>query len=245
MTQTPTASQALTARHKRWVANHFKGKVKELEYQLMTLVDACDHSLALFSAGAETPPANGAAVMYSFSAFANVVQTMKDAVKTVTGQQLNWADIDKLRHGTFLHAARNAVTHDGHPVVSAWADGRYFVPAKIIRFGVQGQIITIEPPLDDIRTVCLAFSSDFCGLLSTALAGVVDQPYLAGSMFDMADLNEVFAESLIIPDSVKAIFTANRDQVVAALQGIIHDPISDTIAMLAELAQKCEARLRI
>lgn len=234
----------MTARHKRWVANHVKGKVKELDHQLMTLVDACDHSLALFTAGIETPATNGATVTYSFSALANVVQTMKDAVKTVTGQQLNWADIDTLRHGAFLHGARNAITHDGHPVVSAWADGRYFVPAKIIRFGPQGQIITIDPPLDDIRTVCLAFTADFCGLLSTVLADVAGEPDLAGSMFDMTDIDEYFTESLIIPDSVKAIFTANRDQVAAQLESIVHDPISDTITMLAELAQKCEARLR-
>ncbi|MGB5778156.1 MAG: hypothetical protein WBH10_03660 [Allopontixanthobacter sediminis] len=240
-----TTSPALMARHKRWVANHFKGKVKELDYQLMTLVDACDHSLALFTASAETAAGNGAAVTYSFSALANVVQTMKDAVKTVTGHQLNWSDINALRHGAFLHAARNAITHDGNPVVSAWADGRYYVPAKIIRIGRQGEIITIDPPLDDIRTVCLAFASDFCGLVSNALTGVVGEPDLAGSIFDIADLDEFFAESLIIPDSVKAIFASNRDQVVAEMESTIHDPTSDTITMLAELALRCEARLRV
>lgn len=232
--------QEFSERHRLWVANHFGGKVKELHYHLAAIVAACNQSLNLFSSGQETPSVNGKAVVYGFSAFANVIQTLKDAIKTVTNEQLPWSKIEQLRHGAFMRDARNAATHDGNPVVSAWIDGRYFVPAKISRLGDRGQVIEIPAPAEDVHTLCLEFAEDFCQLLRQTLVEAKDIDHIKGSMFSMAELDEAMAELQVIPEVVKQIFAHNRQQIETSIRDVKHDPVAQAIDHLHEVISYCE-----
>ncbi|GEM_PF-1500082 len=234
--------QEISERHRRWVANHFGSKVRELQYHLQTIVAACDQSLALFASGQTVPRENNQAVVYGFSAFANVVQTLKDAVKTVTGQQLPWSKIVQLRHGAFMRDARNAATHDGNPVVSAWVDGRYFVPAKMVRLGDRGQVIEIPAPTKDIRSLSLEFVEDLCQLLRETLTGLESVEQLRGALFNMAELEETIVESNVMPEFVKELFESNRQEIATSLRKVKYDPVDQAIGYLAELIQYCELK---
>lgn len=232
--------QELAERHRRWVANHFSGKVKELHYHLAAIVAASDQSLRLFASGHEVPSTNSQAVVYGFSAFANVIQTLKDATKTVTSEQLPWSKIESLRHGAFMRDARNAATHDGNPVVSAWVDGRYFIPAKISRLGDRGQPIEIPAPAEDIRTLCLEFTEDFCQLLRKTLLEAESVAHLKGASFSMAELEEAIAESQVMPEFAKQLFASNRQEIATSLRNVEHDPVTQAICNLDEVISYCE-----
>ncbi|WP_236217063.1 hypothetical protein [Pseudomonas rhodesiae] len=233
--------EEFSERHRLFVANYFTGKVKELRYQLAIIVAGCDISLNLFTNGSEVPPTNSQAVIYGFSAFTNVIQTLKDAVKTVTGEQLDWSKIELLRYGSFMRNVRNAATHDGNPVISAWADGRYFVPAKIVRIDGYGNTIEIPAPTEDVRAVCLDFSKDFCQLLRDTLVAAGSIEHLRGSRFKIEEVEDALANSTLIPPIAREFFAKNREQIEADLKEIKHDPIADAVKELGEVIQYCDS----
>ncbi|WP_458375311.1 hypothetical protein [Pseudomonas pergaminensis] len=233
--------EEFSVRHRRFVANYFAGKVKELRFQLAIVVAGCDQSLHTFKSGGEVSRENDRSVLYSFSAFTNVIQTLKDAVKTVTNEQLDWSKIELLRHGSFMRNVRNAATHDGNPVISGWADGLYFVPAKIIRIDGFGKTIEIAAPTDDVRVICLDFAKDFCHLLRETLVAADSVEHLKGSMFSIEEVEDAFANSAIIPPFAQALFAQDREKIEAALQEVKHDPIADAVRELGEVIQYCDS----
>lgn len=226
--------------HRRWVANFVSGKLEELLFHLQCVVNACDETLRLFNDQKPTPNETQRAVVYGFSALANCVQTLKDAVKTSTGNELPWSSIKSLRHGAFMYEARNAVTHDGNPVISAWADGRYFVPVNICRIGDKGKLITIPAPTADVRTLCLEFSEDFGRLLRQTLLAAHTEPALEGMPFSIEELDNAFGESSVIPDFARKLFLNNRNEIAAQIQTVEHDPVAQAVQHLDDLVAYCE-----
>lgn len=231
----------MSDRHRRWVANHFAEKVEELHYQLAAVVDACDRSLLLFASAQQVPSGNRKAVVFSFSSFTNVVQTLKDAAGTVTGETLSWSRIEKLRHGSFMHHARNAATHDGHPVIDSWVDGRYFVASKIVRLNNRHEVIEMAAPRQDIRTLCLEFSVDFCRLMIKALSGTRELTRLRGPLVDMPELEEAVRESQVIPEFAKQLFEGNRHKVSEMLAADSRNPVALAIARIEEVIRYTES----
>lgn len=234
--------QNVTDRHRRWVTNYIVGKVRELRYHLRAIVDASDESLRLFGQRQAVPKSNNETLIYGFSSFTNAIQTLKDSVATATGQPVPWAEIRKLRHGAFLAAARNAATHDGNPIVSAWADGRYFVPAKILRLDQSGNLIEIPAPLEDIRTLCLEFAADFCQLLSATLPKAESEG-LGGGWFSVSELDEAFAESTFIPEFAKQLFAKQRAEIASQLSNITHNPVAEALGCLGDTIDYCNSML--
>lgn len=224
----------LSERHRRWVANHFVEKVEELHHHLVAIVGACDQSFRLFSSRQQVPSENRKIVVFGFSAFTNVIQTLKDVTKTVTGKQLSWSQIEQLRHGAFMRHARNAATHDGHPVISAWVDGYYFVGAKIVRLDDQGHLIEVVALREDIRTLCLEFSEDFFQLLRGALLGINEATRLQGPLFSMSELEEAVKESQVIPEFAKRLFNSHRQEISTQLVADNRDPVALAIARIDE-----------
>jgi len=233
--------EEFSVRHRRFVANYFAGKVKELRFQLAIVVAGCDKSLSTFTSGGEVSRDNHQAVLYGFSAFTNVIQTLKDAVKTVTNEQLDWSKIERLRHGSFMRNVRNAATHDGNPVISGWADGRYFVPSKIVRIDGFGKTIEIPAPAEDVRAICLDFAEDFCLLLRETLIAAGGIEHLKGSKFSIEEVEDAFANSTFIPPFAKELFAQNREKIEADLKDLQHDPIADAVKELGEVIQYCDS----
>lgn len=233
--------EEFSVRHQRFVANYFSGKVKELRFQLAIVVAGCDQSLNTFTSGGEVSRYNHQAVLYGFSAFTNVIQTLKDAVKTVTNKQLDWSKIERVRHGSFMRNVRNAATHDGNPIISGWADGRYFVPSKIVRIDGFGKTIEITAPTEDVRAICLDFAEDFCHLLRETLIAAGTIEHLRGSRFNIEEVEDAFVNATFIPPFARELFAHNREKIEADLKDIKHDPIADAIKELGEVIQYCDS----
>jgi hypothetical protein len=218
--------------------------VKELHYHLMTLVNACRASDELFSRSERVPDQNGRAVLCSFSAFVNAMLSLKDTASTVTGSDLPWSAIEELRHGGFMRLARHAATHDGHPIINAWVDGRYFIASKIVRIDNRGDLIEIPAPGEDVETLCLEFTFDFCHLLTKALAASLAAPELSGGVLTIEAVEECLKEVSVVPEFAKQLLASNRDQIAAALRNVSHDPVAEALKVLNETADFCAVHLK-
>ena len=164
--------------HRLWVSGFFKSKVKEFDFCLRSVVECCDQSMDRFRKGVQGNEKTENKIVYAFSAFTNTVQSLKDAGSTFLTPKITWSDIEGLRHGAFIWLSRNAATHDGNPVISGWADGRYFVPKDIHRFDSSGKLIEIPAPNVDVAQFSLEFANDFSNFLMLRLGslGPVEMP---------------------------------------------------------------------
>lgn len=231
--------------HCRWVANYISGKIQELHFHLTNIVTACDQSLCRFEQQMPTPEEIHQSVVYGFSALSNVILTLKDAIQTATGETFPWSRIKQLRHGSFMYEARNAATHDGNPVISGWADGRYFIPATISRIGEGGRLISISAPTADVRTLCLEFTEDYSRLLRQALLAANNQPALQGTPFNIDELDSAFSDSKFIPDFARQLFLNNRDEIAARLPAAKHDPAAQAVKYIDSLIQYCKTEQKM
>jgi hypothetical protein len=225
--------------HRRWVSSFFNSKVKEFDFYLRSVIECCDQSMHRFRSGQQSNMQTENKVVYAFSAFSNTVQTLKDAGSTFLNPKITWKDIEGLRHGKFIWLSRNAATHDGNPVISAWSDGRYFVPNDIQRFGPAGDLIEIPAPTTDAAQFCLEFAQDFSNFLATRLSSLGP---VEGAKPNIAEIQK-FLHSPVVPGFVRQLFDEHKAQIESALAQAKIDPIGDTVASLRAIATFCDARL--
>lgn len=224
--------------HRRWVANHLKNKARELRYFLELIADGSLQSRQSFQAQQPVPDNVYQRVIYGFSGFANSVQSLKDSFETATGDALTWGEIGKLRHGIFIKEARNAATHDGNPVVNGWVDGEYYTLGKIIRLDAKDKVVTIEPPLLPVVRVCSEFAEDLCTLMAHKLGDHCGRSDLTGAFLAESMLDDFFDSSLV-PEFAKELLRGQKKQSLLALQQSNHDPITDAITELTQVASYC------
>ncbi|MBK3823580.1 hypothetical protein [Paraburkholderia aspalathi] len=225
--------------HRRWVSSFFKSKVKEFDFCLHSVIECCDQSMHRFRSGQQSDEQTENRIVYAFSAFSNTVQTLKDAGSTFLKPKITWTDIEGLRHGKFIWLSRNAATHDGNPVISAWIDGRYFVPNDIQRFGPAGDLIEIPAPTVDAAQFCLEFAQDFSAFLATRLCSLSS---VEGPKSNIAEI-EQFLRSPVVPAFARQLFDEQKAKIERALAQIKIDPVGEAVASLLAIATFCEARL--
>lgn len=225
--------------HRRWVATFFKSKVGEFEFFLRSVVECCDQSMHRFCNKQQGNEQTENRIVYAFSAFSNTVQTLKDAGSTFLKPKITWSDIKDLRHGTFMWLSRNAATHDGNPVISAWADGRYYVPNDIHRFDSTGNLIKIPAPTVDVAQFCLEFAQDFSGFLATRLSS---SGSVEGAKLNIAEIQQ-FLRSPVVPAFVRQLFDERSVEIESALAKMEMDPARGAVASLRAIMNFCEARL--
>lgn len=232
---------SLPANYLACIANFYGSKLDELRYFLEKIVDACDEALNLFKVGQQDNDRTGAHLAYSFSAYTNTIQTLKDAASLLCEGALPWSQIKALRHGRFMKDARNAITHDGNPIVTAWVDGRYFVPNKIVRLE-RDNVVVIDRPVVDVRQFCLEFSADFATLLSETLKKIPEYERLTMSVFDVGQIDEAL-ESDSIPEFAKKLLAEQRERIMEALNNIKVPRIEKAIEKADDLAAYCITEL--
>lgn len=164
---------------------------------------------------------------------------LKTPGSTFLKPKIVWSDIEGLRHGTFIWLSRNAATHDGNPVISGWADGRYFVPKDIHRFDSSDKLIEIPAPTVDVAQFCLEFAKDFSNFLLLRLSSLGPIEVPRTSIEDI----EKSLDSVMVPAFARQIFTAHKSQIERALMLVKSDPIGDAISLLRETVTYCETRL--
>lgn len=227
------------SQHRLWVSSFFKTKVKEFDYFLRSVVECCDQSMDRFRKRQQGDEQTENKIVYAFSAFSNTVQSLKDAGSTFLEPKIAWSDIEGLRHGKFIRHSRNAATHDGNPVISGWADGRYFVPKDIHRFDTSNKLIEIPAPNVDAAQFCLEFAKDFSNFLVLRLSsiGPIEVPRTS-----YEDIEKSF-ESAMVPDFARELIRAQKSEIQRVLTLIKSDPISDAIGLLRATVTYCDTRL--
>lgn len=225
--------------HRIWVSNFFKGKIEEFGFHLRWIVRCCDESIETLRMGLNQPESAHAEVPFAFSSFSNAVQTLKDAGSTFLDPKITWTDIGQLRHGEFMRMSRNAATHDGNPMISAWADGHFYVPAEIRRFDNRGALIQIPAPEQDVRTFCLEFALDFSEYLSSKLGPF---EHVEGPKLDLSHV-EKGLQSPFVPDFARKLLKENRSHIEQALQEAKVYPAKEAIGALNEMRSFCIAQL--
>lgn len=230
------------SRHRRWVAHHFLGKVKEFNYQLKSIIEACDESLRLFPSETERSTSFAPTVVFGFSSFANVALTLRDQASTILEKEIRWAEIYKSRHGDFIHKCRNAITHDGHPIFESWVEGRWYVLSPIMRIN-RNKLVMIPAPDVDARTFCLEFAHDYSRHLKDALAPALNSPVYQGALYTFDELKDKF-NSKHIPSFAQEIFENNGEIIQHGLAKMTNDPIAEASQRLDQLAEYCKSRMR-
>ena len=225
--------------HRHWVSSFFKSKVGEFDFFLRSVVECCDQSMHRFHCRQQGNEQTENRIVYAFSAFSNTVQTLKDAGSTFLEPKITWSNIEGLRHGRFMWLGRNAATHDGNPVISAWADGRYYVPNDIHRFDRSGDLIKIPAPTVDVAQFCLEFAQDFSALLVAHLRSLGP---IEGERVNIAEIQR-FLRSPVVPAFVRQLFDENKAEIESTLTKVKTDPVGDAVASLLAIAKFCEARL--
>lgn len=225
--------------HRRWVSSYFKSKVGEFDFYLRSVVECCDLSMQRFRSGQQSNEQTESKVVYAFSAFSNTIQTLKDAGSTFLKPKISWSDIACLRHGKFMWHCRNAATHDGNPVISAWADGRYYVPNDIRRFDSSGNLVEILAPTVDVAQFCLEFAEDFGGLL---VARLRDLGPIEGAQLNIVEIQR-FLSSPMVPAFVRSLFNEQKAAIECVLAQVKTDPVEGAVASLHAIMKFCNARL--
>jgi hypothetical protein len=240
---------AIDAAQRKYMASSLASKARELEYFLNMMKQAGAASQHLFAAHSTIPEQenhedeeahrqHGRAVTFGCSAFLNAVLTLKDAVQTVTGEDITSADIQSCRHGEFIFQLRNASTHDGMPTTDAWVEGKFYFLTSRTRYG-QGKnpnLITLNPPSIDIVTSSAEFASDWCAMLAQRLAGHIGRPELCGPLFTPEWLDDAWSRTDILPSFAVEIYQRTRASVHANIKGDTTDPITEAITELSHIS---------
>lgn len=228
----------------RWqgdVVHFLQSKVKELRFHLRALVDACDASMnysqLLLDKKVKLTETEQLEqqqkqvryheiVTYSFSAFSNTIQGLKDALKNGAGFELTWGAIREARHGKFIYEARNACTHDGNPIVNAWVDGKFYVGYDIIRVN-DGKVINIQRPAEDIKTIVLEFSIDFLTKILNEIDSVVFEEDFKKSIVKPDEIMKFVNSNPLIPPEIKKLIKSNFSEIVRVSSTHKSNPIGD------------------
>lgn len=234
----------LLKNHRRAVASFIITKIEEYQFHLELIINSCNKTIILFFEQKQIPREIERAVVYGFSALTNCIQSIKDAMDTATNNDFSWSRIKALKYGNFMHDARNAVTHDGNPIISAYANGRYFVPEKICRINKRG-LVTIPAPKADIRTICLEFTEDFCCLLRQTLLDAHNKPAFQSMPFSIQEMTSSIIESSVTPDFVRDAFRKDLNQITEQLKFAESNPSAQALKSLDRLAAYCEESQKI
>jgi hypothetical protein len=155
----------------------FENKLQEIEFFLERIEAEWNATLMeLNQQGQLRDTGNLERINYYFSGFSNSLQSIQDALHSVTGTA-HWGAFSTIKYYPFIKHSRNAISHDGLWLISTFTNGRYYVEhagGQIIRYDENGKQVTIECPSDDIVTVCREFYSGLLNVVSSIISQNMD-----------------------------------------------------------------------
>ncbi|MCU5787850.1 hypothetical protein B27N_02853 [Alcanivorax marinus] len=175
---------------------------------------------------------------FHFSAFSSLVQTIKDILPVVAEQEITWSGLSNVRHIQFMHAVRNAITHDGNPVINLWADGRYYVACDFLRLDQHQRPIQVQAPIEDIETLVTQFTMDLCKHLHSAVSPLLGSQALAGPLYG-SDFFDSAINHPAIPKFAQRLY-AKTDRL--ALDRGNGNPVAEVLSELDALISFCRCQ---
>ncbi len=239
-------------------AHFLDHKLGEFEHWLRELLDICENSLCQFNAEMTKAQTNesqtknyarkedslargGRQLNYVLSALAAGAQSLKDILPIVLQTPVTWTNLARIQHMEFFRGIRNAMTHDGHPVVNTWMDGKFYVGADFERVGDRGQAIVVERPTQDIATVSIEFTVDYVREIRSFLRTVKNTQHFAEPLY-RADFYRSVAQHPAMPAFAREMVSQSKD-----LDQPLHftsNVIEDVRKRLMDLEMYANFRLR-
>jgi len=224
--------------NRKLVTNNLKFILDAHLFFLSKIVDDCLDSYKRFLAHEET--IGNRELNHNFSAYANTLQSLKDALVTSLDIQITWTDLYKNNHYCeFIKQSRNAMTHDGLPIISMWADGLFYVPMDIVRVDTKKKLETIKVPEEDILTVCLKFS---CSLMKWLKELMINNEVnlLNYSLYDSLPYLQEFKPKIGMSDEVIKLLKSSIDNIDHdELKKHTLNPTKDIYEKIKEIQKKC------
>ncbi|MHB8149521.1 MAG: hypothetical protein ACYDIB_05120 [Desulfobulbia bacterium] len=204
-------------------AHFLEHKICEYHFLLSEFIIICDRSLENFNTKHEQLEGDGKLINYRFSALASQVQTLKDIVPVLVDKTVAWSDFADVRHTDFMHGARNAMTHDGNPLVNLWVDGKYYVAGPFVRYDtIKKKTIKVTPPLVDVKTSTLEFTNDLAIKIHKLIESVASEPEIALPVYGIEFFDKAiqhpaipqFAKELYVSSDKSAVNEQDHSRVV-------------------------------
>lgn len=187
--------------------HYLKHKLGEFKYRLTELIDASDRSIAGFKKGAQYEAEHAKLVTYAFSALTSQVQTIKDILPVLLDRDIPWSQYKTVSHMAFIIGTRNSITHDGNPIINMWADGRFYISSSFVRVDAKGKLIKIEPPAQDVATICIEFTRDFSIEIIKLVEGVNDNVPLSKPIYGQEYFDKAIQHSAV-PNFAREVYEA-------------------------------------
>lgn len=224
--------------HKMIVGSFIKNKLQEYEYFLRKIVDICNLVNANFLAGINPVNTSDEDINFTFNAFVNTFQSLKDSLETATGQKIAWSRFSNVRHSTFIKECRNAITHDGMQIINAYTDGRYYIASDIERIDNHGKFIALDTPKHDILTLCMEFSADLMFEIEK-IADEYGQSIPTQSNVDKIKYIEKAMNNAFVPEFARVLFQQNRDTIEQQLAAHKFEPVAEIKKQATSISNLC------
>ncbi len=216
----------------------------ELAFRVGELVDVSKATIAAFHQAVRqrrdvTDEKFGRLMQYRFTSLIALAQTFKDMLgRAIDG--FNWdALVDDVDHAAVVQSMRNAIVHDGYPILSLYADGRYYFGVSFRRRGQGQKMVDIEVPTRDVEAFSLEYVRSLSATLSNHLRQLPKSSKLKGPQFDY----DWFAGAIKHPAISRFGVTLPSRQEYANLDLKNPPPLDAAADILDSVASVCSSRL--
>lgn len=226
--------------HKMVVGSFIKNKLQEYEYFLRKIICICNLVNSNFLKNVNPVNTGDEDINFTFNAFVNTFQSLKDSLETATSEKIAWSRFSNVRHSTFIKECRNAITHDGMQIINAYTDGKYYIAHDIERIDNHGKFIAIDAPKHDILTLCLEFSLDLM-LEVEKISNEYGQSIPTQSNVDKIKYIEKYMNNSFVPEFARILFQHSRGAIEEQLAAHQFDPVADIKEQVASISNLCSS----
>lgn len=227
--------------HKMVVGSFIKNKLQEYEYFLLKIIKICSLVNQNFLAGISPVNTSDEDINFTFNAFVNTFQSLKDSLETATSQKIAWSYFSDVRHSEFFKECRNAITHDGMQIINAYTDGKYYIANDIERIDNKGKCICLDAPKQDVLTLCLEFSVDLMSKVEK-IADDFGQSIPTQSNVDKITYIERYMNNAFVPEFARTLFQQNRNIIEQQLAAHVFDPVADIKKQTVSVRNLCQSK---
>lgn len=219
--------------------SHFLNhKIGELKHRLAQVLEICTESQQRFNTKQEPREGESRELNYRFAAFSSLVQTLKDILPVLADEAISWSSLKHVRHMEFIKQSRNAITHDGNPVINMWADGCYYIACDFVRLNQYNKPELVKAPIEDVATLCLEFTLDFTSEIGRVIKPLIGLPGLVSPLYG----SEFFDQAILhpaVPEFARELYRNATKQ--SAPSG--PDPLNEACESLDSLIAFCNTQL--
>jgi hypothetical protein len=215
------------------VGNNLKDKLGELSFFLQQIADVTKiiehkHLIHNYPINTEIDKLN-----YFFSAYLNVLQSLKDGVKTAIDKNFSWSEFSPT-YGKFIFYCRNATTHDGYHLINSGKGTKNYITGPLRRIDGRGKIIKFNPPNQEILTLCCDIAEE----VLVSLRSFLNREGHKIPCMEETDFKKSVQKSLdnnFIPQEIKDIIKANQSEIEASFKGRKVDVVQQTINAIVSI----------